>query len=195
MVHIKQAVIVEGKYDKIKLASLCDALVIETNGFQIFQDKERLGLIRRIAQKRGILILTDSDAAGFQIRSFLGGALPKDQVAHAYIPELFGKEKRKSKPSSEGKLGVEGVPGEAILQALKRAGAQLEESVPSKPITAADLYDDGLSGCEGSSERRARFLHALSLPRRLRGGALLQVLNALMDYEQYKKAVQKLNEL
>ena len=194
MVHIKQAVIVEGKYDKIKLASLCDALVIETNGFQIFQDKERLGLIRRIAQKRGILILTDSDAAGFQIRSFLGGALPKDQVAHAYIPDLFGKESRKAQPSKEGKLGVEGVPKQVILDALKRAGATFEEKeealqTRSEPITPADLYEDGITGRADSKRRRGLLLKALDLPEHLSSGALLQVLNAVCTKEEYQAAV------
>ena len=120
---IQEAVIVEGKYDKIKLSSLIDGLIIETNGFQIFKDPEQMAMIRRLAETRGILVLTDSDGAGFVIRNYLAGAIPAEQIKHAYVPDIFGKEKRKEKPSREGKLGVEGVPAQTILEALRRAGA------------------------------------------------------------------------
>ena len=124
MIKIEQAVIVEGRYDKIKLSSLIDALIIETDGFSIFKDKEKQKLIKRLANEKGILILTDSDSAGFKIRSFLGGSVPEDKVFHAYIPDIFGKEKRKSEYSKEGKLGVEGVPSNVIYEALERAGVK-----------------------------------------------------------------------
>ena len=128
MIKVKEAIIVEGKYDKIKLSSIIDGLIITTNGFGIFNDKERQYLIRELAKKRGIIVLTDSDSAGFVIRNFLKGSVPKEQIKHAYIPDIFGKEKRKDKRSKEGKLGVEGVSKELILEALRKCGASCEDS-------------------------------------------------------------------
>lgn len=122
MIHLRQAVVVEGRYDKAKLASILDAVIIETGGFRIFKDKEKLAMLREIARRQGLVILTDSDTAGFRIRRYLGGSIPKEQIINAYIPDIFGKEKRKDKPSAEGKLGVEGVPAEVIRQALEQAG-------------------------------------------------------------------------
>lgn len=122
MIHLRQAVVVEGRYDKAKLASILDAVIIETGGFRIFKDKEKLAMLREIARQQGLVILTDSDTAGFKIRRYLGGSIPKEQIINAYIPDIFGKEKRKDKPSAEGKLGVEGVPAEVIRQALEQAG-------------------------------------------------------------------------
>lgn len=190
MIHIHEAVIVEGKYDKIKLSSLIDAVIIETDGFAIFKDTEKLALIRRLAKQRGVLIVTDSDAAGFKIRGFLNGALPAEQVKHAYMPDIFGKEKRKTAPSKEGKLGVEGIPPAVILQSLERAGVLTEETeTPRRCVTKADLFADGLSGGAQSAEKRRALLRKLRLPQRLSANGLLEVLNAMYTYEEYKQAV------
>ncbi|MFT9077171.1 toprim domain-containing protein [Ethanoligenens sp.] len=190
MIHIREAVIVEGKYDKIKLSSLIDAVIIETDGFAIFKNAEKLALIRRLAEKRGVLIITDSDAAGFKIRGFLNGALPPGQVKHAYMPDIFGKERRKVLPSKEGKLGVEGIPPAAIMESLARAGVLAEQAeVPRRRVTKADLFADGLSGGEQSAVKRRAFLKKLRLPQRLSANGLLDVLNAMYSYEEYKQAV------
>lgn len=194
MIRIKQAVIVEGRYDKIKLSSLIDALIIETDGFGIFKDKEKRKLIRRLADERGILILTDSDSAGFKIRNYLGGSLPEDKVFHAYIPDIFGKEKRKTEPSKEGKLGVEGVPSEIIFEALKKAGIDFETQ--EKPqerrlITNVDLFECGLSGTSDCKERKEKLLKYLSLPVRLSTKSLVKVLNTFMTYEEFISACEK----
>ena len=192
---IQEAVIVEGKYDKIKLSSLIDGLIIETNGFQIFKDPEQMAMIRRLAETRGILVLTDSDGAGFVIRNYLAGAIPAEQIKHAYVPDIFGKEKRKEKPSREGKLGVEGVPAQTILEALRRAGATCDQTAESKKgrkITKADLFEAGLSGGENSAQKRIVLLRKLKLPEHLAPNALLKVLNSLMDYEEFSRQVQKL---
>ena len=158
MLKIKEAIVVEGRYDKNKLAQLVDTVILETSGFGIFKDKEQLALLRRIGEKRGLILLTDSDGAGFVIRNHLKGALPPDQVKHAYIPDCFGKERRKRKPGKEGKLGVEGMEPEVLLQALRRAGATIldeeEGREESPPLTKADLFACGLSGGEGSREKR-----------------------------------------
>jgi len=194
MIHINETVIVEGKYDKIKLASLIDAVIIETNGFSIFNDREKLKLIRRLADKNGVLIITDSDAAGFKIRHYLGGALPRDKVKHAYIPDIFGKEPRKDAPSKEGKLGVEGIPADAVMRSLERAGVLYETAdAPQTLITKADFYEDGLSGGKGSAARRQKLLALLDLPSRLSANGLLRVINAMMTFDEYKDAVAKLD--
>jgi ribonuclease M5 len=193
ILHIKQTVIVEGKYDKIKLASLIDAVIIETNGFSIFNDNERLKLIRKLAEKNGVVIITDSDAAGFKIRHFLGGALPQDKVKNAYIPDIFGKEPRKAAPSKEGKLGVEGIPAQILMRSLERAGVLCEEnSEPQRHVTKTDFFVDGLTGCENSAERRKKLLAILDLPQRLSTNGLLQVINAMLTYDEYKNIIKKL---
>lgn len=190
MIRIRQAVIVEGKYDKIKLSSLLDTVIIQTDGFGIFKDHEKMELIRRLAQTRGILILTDSDAAGFKIRSYIGGSLPQDQVIHAYIPDILGKEKRKSAPSQEGKLGVEGIPSKILMESLQRAGVTCEEAAePGRKITKNDLYEDGLSGRPNSRALKKKLLKQLQLPERLSSNALLEILNLFMTYDAYKEAV------
>lgn len=192
MIHIREAVVVEGKYDKIKLSSLIDAVIVETDGFAIFKDAEKLALIRRLAEKRGVLILTDSDAAGFKIRGFLSGALPVGQVRHAYMPDIFGKEKRKTTPSKEGKLGVEGIPPDIIIQSLARAGVLAEQTeTPRRRVTKADLFADGLSGGRQSAEKRRALLRRLRLPERLSANGLLDMLNAMYSYEEYKRAVEE----
>lgn len=193
MIQIREAIIVEGRYDVNTLRQIVDTVILETGGFRIFNDKERLRMIRRIAEKRGILILTDSDGAGLVIRNFLRGALPPEQVKHAYIPEILGKESRKRQASKEGKLGVEGMRPEVLRQALRRAGATLLDenaaALPEQapPLTKADLYAFGLSGGEGSAERRRALLRRLELPQHLSANALLEFLNAVSDAPTVEK--------
>ncbi len=196
MLKIKEAIVVEGRYDKNKLAQLVDTVILETSGFGIFKDKEQLALLRRIGEKRGLILLTDSDGAGFVIRNHLKGALPPDQVKHAYIPDCFGKERRKRKPGKEGKLGVEGMEPSVLLQALRRAGATIldeeEEREESPPLTKADLFACGLSGGEGSREKRQALLKKLGLPAHLSPNAMLPVLSALYDRESLLEEMKKL---
>lgn len=196
MIKIKEAVIVEGKYDKIKLSSIIDAPIITTDGFRIFKDKEKQKFIRSLAEKRGILILTDSDSAGLMIRSFLGGSIKKEYIKHAFIPELSGKEKRKSEASAEGLLGVEGVPADAIVKALKRAGViadETEEKI-SEPITKLDLYEDGFFGKDNCTEKRLKLLNKASLPSKLSTNALVEMLNIFMTRDEYKQLVKEIEE-
>lgn len=194
MIRVKEAVIVEGKYDKIKLSSLIDGLILQTNGFRIFKDPEQMALIRSLADTRGILILTDSDAAGFLIRNYLSSCIAPEKIRHAYIPDILGKEKRKQKPSREGKLGVEGVPTATLKQALLRAGVGVEEErLPSvRRITKADFFLCGLSGGHSSSEKRAVLLKKLSLPEHLSANALLEVLNGILSYEEFARIAAEL---
>ena len=194
MIKIDRAVIVEGRYDKIKLSSILDAVIIETEGFGIFNNKEKQELIRKLADTKGILILTDSDSAGFKIRSFIKGIVPAEQIKHAYIPDIFGKEKRKTEPSKEGKLGVEGIKKELILEALEKAGVFCEETntEEKREITKLDLYEDGLSGRENSDELRKKLLLHLDLPERLTSNALVQILNTFLTYDEYKKAIEEI---
>ncbi len=190
MIKLDRVIIVEGKYDKIKLSSIFDAAIIATDGFAIFKDKEKMDMIRILAKKKGLLVLTDSDSAGFKIRSYIRGCIPKEQVVHAYIPDLFGKEKRKKEPSKEGKLGVEGVPVQVILDALNKAGVQFSNTeLPIRKITKTDLYEAGLSGTSDSRRNRLSFLKFLELPERISSNALLEVLNSMMDYEEYKQTI------
>ena len=185
---IKEVIVVEGRYDKNTLSQIIDAVIVETEGFGVFSDKEKLELLRRLAKKKGIIVLTDGDGAGFVIRNYLKGAIDKSLVKHAYIPDIQGKEKRKSSPSSEGKLGVEGMKPETIIEALKRAGATFEDEggeVPAGGITKTDMYALGLSGAKGSSLKRQELLKRLELPERLSPNALLDVLNALMTRDEF----------
>ena len=174
----------EGKYDKIKLSNFIDGLIITTEGFGVFKDKEKQQLIRHLAKVRGLLVLTDSDGAGFVIRSFLKGIVPPEQVKNAYIPDIFGKEKRKASPSKEGKLGVEGLSEEILSQAISRSGAtctitdSVQKSVDA--ITKADLFLLGLSGCDNAAENRDKLKKRLNLPQKLTPNSLLAVLNCLM---------------
>lgn len=195
MIKISQAVIVEGKYDKIKLSGIIDAPIIQTDGFGIFKDKELQRLIRMLAEKRGILVLTDSDSAGFKIRSFIGSTVDKKYIKHAYIPDIFGKEKRKTEPSKEGKLGVEGVSEEVIMQALANAGVLFESSQsPERPITKLDLYEFGFTGGENSSEKRAALLKYYALPSRLTANALVTVLNCITTYERFVEDIKEIEK-
>ena len=160
MISVKEAIIVEGRYDKIKLSGIVDAPIIETNGFRVFSDKEKQALIRDIAAKRGILVLTDSDGAGFVIRNFLRGAVPKQQIKHCYIPQIEGKERRKPQKSKEGLLGVEGVTDEIIIDAIRKSGATIlgEEQKQRQEITKADLFELGLTGGENSAQKRQELI-------------------------------------
>ena len=186
---LKEAVIVEGRYDKIKLRGIIDSPIIETNGFRVFHDSEKLSLIRRIAAARGILIFTDSDGAGLVIRNFLNGAVPKEQVRHCYIPQLEGKEKRKAQASKEGFLGVEGVSDEVIVEAIRKSGATIigGESRADREISKADLYSLGLTGTENSAKLRKVLLKELDMPPYLSTNAMLTALNCLYSFEELKE--------
>ena len=189
--RIAEVVVVEGRYDKNTLLQTVEATVVETGGFGIFSQKDKLALLRRLAEERGLILLTDSDGAGFVIRGFLRGALPKDKVKHAYIPDVAGKEKRKRAPSRAGTLGVEGMTPQVLLEALRRCGATfLEEDAPGErekkpPITKADFFAAGLAGGQGSAQRRQALLRQLELPAGLTANGLLEVLNLLMDRERF----------
>lgn len=188
MRRVREVVVVEGRYDKNALRQVVDATVVETGGFGVFNDRERLALLRRLAAERGLILLTDSDGAGFVIRNFLKGAIPKSQIKHAYIPDIPGKERRKAAPGKEGKLGVEGMPPQVLLAALERAGATFEdgdEPMPERsPITKADLYELGLTGRADSARRRAELMRRLGLPQHMTANALLETLNILYSREE-----------
>ena len=188
MISVKEAIIVEGRYDKIKLSGIVDAPIIETNGFRVFSDKEKQALIRDIAAKRGILVLTDSDGAGFVIRNCLRGAVPKEQIKHCYIPQIEGKERRKPQKSKEGLLGVEGVTDEIIIDAIRKSGATIlgEEQKQRQEITKADLFELGLTGGENSAQKRQALLKKLNMPTYLSTNALLTALNCLYSLEEIK---------
>ncbi len=181
--RIQEAIVVEGRYDKAALAGVVDTLILDTAGFGVFKDGERLALLRRLAAKRGLIVLTDSDGAGFVIRNYLKGAIPKGQVKHAYIPDVYGKERRKRAPGREGKLGVEGMSRSVLRQAVLNAGATvLDGEVSAREqgnLTPADLYALGLSGAPDAAERRAALLRRLELPEHMSAKALLAALNAL----------------
>lgn len=195
MIRIQEAIVVEGRYDKNTLSQVVDAVILETSGFGVFQDKEKLALLRRLAEKRGLIVLTDSDGAGFVIRNFLKGAIPKEQVKHAYIPDLYGKERRKRAPGKEGKLGVEGMRPEVLEEALRRAGATvLDEAAEARPagtLTKADLFELGLTGRPDSARRRAALLRALELPEHLNANGMLTVLNALCSKEELERMLEE----
>ena len=187
MHKIREVILVEGRYDKNTLSQLVDAVILETSGFGIFNDKQKQKLLRTLAEARGLIVLTDSDGAGFVIRNFVKGCVDPALVKHAYIPDIFGKERRKATPSKEGKLGVEGMRPEVLLDALRRAGATIdgESAAPEKTITKADLYARGLSGRDDSAEKRKALMKRLDLPEHLSATALLDVLNALMSREDF----------
>ena len=190
MRKIKEVVVVEGRYDKNALKQVVDAVVIETKGFGVFKDKEKIALLRRLAAEKGLILLTDSDGAGFVIRNFLKGAIPKSQLKQAYIPDIPGKERRKAAPGKEGKLGVEGMPPSVLLEALERAGATFEDgdaAGPSDPLTKADFYALGLSGGADSGARRGALLKKMGLPERMTANALLEAVNLLYNKEEFLK--------
>lgn len=197
MLKIKEAIVVEGRYDKNTLSQLVDTLIIPTEGFGIFKNRDKAAMLRRVAEKRGIIVLTDSDGAGFLIRSHLKGILPPEQVKHAYIPDLYGKEKRKRAPGKEGKLGVEGMRPEVLERALRSCGATIlgesgGETPGRRPITKLDLYQDGFSGRPDSAARRQALLKKLELPEHLTAKALPEVLTTLLTYEEYRHIVDEL---
>lgn len=188
MVKIKEAIVVEGRYDKNTLSQIVDAPIFQTNGFGIFKDKQQMALLRQVAQKRGLIVFTDADGAGFVIRNHIKSAIPGQFLKHAYTPDIFGKERRKAAPGKEGKLGVEGMRPEIILDALKKAGATIEgeDAQPRNQITKQDLMELGLSGGADASAKRLALLKKLGLPERMSANALLQALNMLYDLETLK---------
>ncbi len=196
MLKIKEAIVVEGRYDKNTLSQLVDGVIVETAGFGIYHNKDLLALLRRLGEKQGLIVLTDSDGAGFQIRSYLKSALPPHQVKHAYIPDRPGKERRKRQPGKEGKLGVEGMSQQVLEQVLRQAGATILGESPrharSASLTKADLYACGLAGGQGSRERRERLLKKLDLPAHLTPNAMLPILSALYDRQTLLEEMEKL---
>lgn len=188
MQRIKEVIVVEGRYDKNTLSQVVDAVILETSGFGIFNDAAKRRLLQTMAESRGLIVLTDSDSAGFMIRNHIRGCVDPKLIKHAYIPDICGKERRKARASKEGKLGVEGMRPEVLLDALRRAGATFDDcSAETRPaqITKADLYARGLSGGAGSAERRRQLLNRLNLPERMSADAMLDVLNALMDRDEF----------
>ena len=188
MYRIKEAIIVEGTYDQIKLSGFIDGIIIKTNGFSVFNDKKKIETIKTLAQKTGIVILTDSDSAGFKIRNYIKQNIPENMVKHAYVPDIRGKEKRKTTASKEGLLGVEGINEEIIIKALKDAGCEVDgikhEKKKTKEITKSDLYLLGLSGKEESSKKRMQLCSELGIPSKISTNMLLALINRLFDYEQ-----------
>lgn len=186
MVKIKEAIVVEGRYDKNTLSQIVDAPILETNGFGIFKDKAQMKLLRQVAEKRGLIVFTDADGAGFVIRNHIKSAIPGKYLKHAYTPDVFGKERRKATPGKEGKLGVEGMRPEIIIDALKKAGATIEgeQILSQKQITKQDLMDLGLSGGADASTKRLALLKKLGFPERMSANAMLQALNLLYTLEE-----------
>lgn len=187
MNRVSEVIVVEGKYDKNTLSQVVDAVIIETSGFGVFNNKEKQQLLRTLAEKRGMIVFTDSDGAGFVIRNFIKGCVDPKYLKHAYIPDIYGKERRKAKSSKEGKLGVEGMKPEVLLSALIDAGATVDGISADKKsrISKADMYAKGYTGREESSKKRAELLKKLGLPEKMTAGALLDVLNVLMSREEF----------
>ena len=188
MYNIKEAIIVEGTYDQIKLSGFINGIIIKTNGFSVFNDKKKIETIKTLAEKTGIVILTDSDSAGFKIRNYIKQNIPESMVKHAYVPDIRGKEKRKTAVSKEGLLGVEGIDEDIIIKALKDSGCEIDgikqEKEKTKEITKADLYILGLSGNDGSSQKRMRLCSELGIPSKISANMLTAVLNRLFDRDQ-----------
>ena len=197
MVKIKEAIVVEGRYDRNTLSQIVDATIFETNGFGIFKNKEQMALLRTVAQKRGLIVLTDSDGAGFVIRNHLKSAIPGAHLKHAYIPDIAGKEKRKAAPGKEGKLGVEGMRPEVILEALRACGATFDDETQDSPrtaITKQDFVQMGLSGGTDSSVKRLCVQKTMNLPEHMSANALLQALNLLMTADELRNLVTTLEK-
>lgn len=195
MIKLDKAIIVEGKYDKIRLSGFIDAVIIETEGFRIFSNNEKKALIRRLAKTNGIIVMTDSDAAGFKIRNHIRNIAADGEVINVYIPDVFGKEKRKTEPSKEGKLGVEGLNEKIIRDAMEKAGVYhtLSDNTDKRQVTVTDLFEDGLTGSDNAKERKYRLLNILGLPSRMSNSQLLKLINTFMTYEDYKKAVEEIS--
>ncbi len=196
MVKIQEAIVVEGRYDKNTLSQIVDAPIFQTNGFSVHKDKELLGLLRQVAEKRGLIVLTDSDGAGFVIRNFLKSSIPAKQLKHAYIPDIYGKERRKSAPGKEGKLGVEGMSPEIILESLRNAGATILGETQQNPntITKQDFVELGLSGGANSSALRKQILKALNLPEHMSSNAMLQVVSLLYSKEELEEILKQVEK-
>ena len=195
MIKIKEAIVVEGRYDKNTLSQIVDAPILETSGFAIFKDKEQMALLRRVAEVRGLIVFTDADGAGFVIRNHIKSAIPAAFLKHAYTPDVFGKERRKAKGGKEGKLGVEGMTKEVILEALRRAGATFEGEEASKApqeITKADLMELGLYG-PGSGLTRAALIQKLGFPEKMSTNAFLQAVNLLFTLDELRQTVENHN--
>ena len=194
MVKIKEAIVVEGRYDKNTLSQILDATILETSGFGIFKNKEQMQLLRKVAQVRGLIVFTDADGAGFVIRNHLKSAIPNQYLKHAYTPDILGKERRKAAPGKEGKLGVEGMTRDVILESLRRAGATFEGESAERTageITKADLMDLGLYG-PGSAERRAKLIRKLEFPEKISTGGFLQAINLLYTKDELTTIVEKM---
>ena len=195
MLHIQEAIVVEGRYDKNTLSQVVDTLILETAGFGIFKNPEQMALLRRVAEKRGLIVLTDSDGAGFVIRSRIKSAIPGQYLKHAYIPDVYGKEKRKRQRGKEGKLGVEGMSPQVLEQVLRRAGATfLDGNTPMEqgaPLTKADLFAAGLTGGPDSAQRRQALLKRLELPEHMTANALLEVLNTCYSRQEALRLLQE----
>ena len=194
MLKTDKVIVVEGKYDAIRLANIVDAAILRTEGFGVFKDKEKQELLRTLAEKRGLLVLTDGDSAGMLIRNYIRNIVPAEQITDVYVPDLFGKEKRKDKPSKEGKLGVEGIPDDILIEALQKAGVTEEGDVRAGPsderlITRMDFYRDGLAGGPNSKAKRLALQNALGLPERMTGKQLLRIINMMVSYDEYRALV------
>lgn len=194
MLKTDKVIVVEGKYDAIRLANIVDAAILRTEGFGVFKDKEKQELLRTLGEKRGLLVLTDGDSAGMLIRNYIRNIVPAEQIADVYVPDLYGKEKRKDKPSKEGKLGVEGIPDDILIEALKKAGVTEEGDVRpavsnERLITRMDFYRDGLAGGPNSKAKRLALQSALGLPERMTGKQLLRIINMMVSYDEYRALV------
>lgn len=194
MLKTDKVIVVEGKYDAIRLANIVDAAVLRTEGFGVFKDHEKQELLRTLAEKRGLILLTDGDSAGMLIRNYIRGLVPAEQITDVYVPDLYGKEKRKDKPSKEGKLGVEGIPDDLLIDALQKAGVTESGDTPrdasgGRPITRIDFYRDGLSGGPNSKAKRLALQTALGLPERMTGKQLLRIINMMVSYDEYKALI------
>lgn len=192
MIKINEAVVVEGKYDKIKLSNILDALIIETNGFGIYKDKERRDFIRRLAKERGLIILTDSDHSGFQIRNFIANCAKGGSVKHLYIPDVYGKERRKEQPSKEGKLGVEGISDDILIKLFSDNGVEYENSQPRELITNYDFFAAGISGTPEAGKKKKKLLKQLNLPEFLSTNSLLDCLNSMMSKSEFEALLKSL---
>ena len=195
MIKLDMPIIVEGKYDIIKLSNIIDGLIIKTDGFGIFKDREKQQLIRRLAGEKGIIVLTDSDSAGFMIRNFISSVVPKDKIINVYIPDIYGKEKRKSEGGKEGKLGVEGMREEVLLDAFDKAGVLCgkSEATERRLITNIDLYEWGFSGKSDSKTKRQKLLRSLALPERMSTSNLVKILNSFVTYEEFTEKAKEIS--
>ncbi len=192
-IKLSEAVVVEGRYDKIRLSALLDAYIVETRGFSVYRDKALQAHLRELAKTRGLVVLTDPDAAGFRIRGFIKSIAKDGRVLHAYIPDVQGKERRKDTVSAEGKLGVEGMDTKTLLDALNKAGITAAgDEAPRETVTPAHLFEDGFAGA-GSNERRRRLIKRLGLPERTSAKALLGFINAGMTYDDYRRLADELD--